>query len=42
MRRLLEFPAKLQSAPSTPGSVAGLSNVAAGLLLFIPSRLDGE
>jgi hypothetical protein len=42
MRRLLKFPVKLQSAQSPPGSVAGLSNVAAGLLMFTPSRLDGE
>jgi hypothetical protein len=42
MRRLLEFTVKLQSARSTPGSVAGLSNIVAGLLIFTPSRLDGE
>jgi hypothetical protein len=42
MHRLLELPVKLKSARYTPGSVAGLSDVAAGLLMFTPSRLDGE
>jgi hypothetical protein len=42
MRRLLERPVKLQSARTTLGSVAGLSNVAADLLMFTASRLDGE
>jgi hypothetical protein len=38
----MECPVKLQSTRSTPGSVAGLSNIAAGLLMFTPSRIDGE
>jgi hypothetical protein len=42
IRRLLEFPVKLQSARSTPGSMVGLSNIAAGLLMFTPSRPDSE
>jgi hypothetical protein len=41
MHRLLEFLVKLQSG-SMPGSVAGLSNVAADLLMFTPSHLDGK
>jgi hypothetical protein len=42
MRWLLERPVKLQSTQTTPGSVAGMSNVAADLLMFTASRLDGE
>jgi hypothetical protein len=42
MRRLLEHPVKLQSARTTPGSLAGLSNFAADLLMFTSSRLDVE
>jgi hypothetical protein len=42
MRRLLEFLVKLQGARYPTGSVAGLSNVAAGLFIFTPSCLDGE
>jgi hypothetical protein len=42
MCRLLEHPVKLQSARTTPGSLAGLSNVAADVLLFTASRLDVE
>jgi hypothetical protein len=42
MRWVLEFLVKLQSARSMPGSVAGLSNVAADLLMFTPSRLDSK
>jgi hypothetical protein len=38
MCRLLEGPVKLQSARSTLGSVAGLSNVTADLLMSL--RID--
>jgi hypothetical protein len=42
MRRLLEQSVKLQSGRTTPGSLAGLSNVAADLLMFTASRLYVE
>jgi hypothetical protein len=42
MCRLLECPVKLQSTWSTPGSMARLSNIAAGLLMFTPSHIDSE
>jgi hypothetical protein len=42
MRRLLERPVKLQSAKSTPGSLAEMSPIAAGLLMCIASRIDSD
>jgi hypothetical protein len=42
MRWLLERLVKLQSTRTMVGSVAGLSNVTADLLMFTASRLDGE